>query len=143
MDTAKNTVCNGRFRKGAALVEFAITLPILFTVLFAAIEFSRVNAIRHSVANAAYEGARRGVVPGATETDTQSAATAILTAVCVRDAVVTVNPSVITEDTSEITVTIDVPLNQNTWITPKFFRDDILTSSCTLTREEYDTVIVP
>lgn len=143
MHTARVGVRNRRLRKGATLVEFAITVPILFLVVFAAIEFSRVNTIRHSVANAAYEGARRGIVPGATETDARDAALAILTAVCVRDAVVTMNPSVIAEDTSEITMTIDVPLDQNGWITPKFFAGDVLTSSCTLARERYDTVFVP
>lgn len=143
MHTARLRVRKRRLRKGASLVEFAVTVPILFLVVFAAVEFSRVNTIRHSVANAAYEGARRGIVPGATATDAQDAAVAILTAVCVRDAEVTLTPAVITADTSEITVKIDVPLDQNGWITPKFFAGDVLTSSCKLARERYDTVFVP
>jgi Flp pilus assembly protein TadG len=143
MDTARRPIRKRRLRKGAALVEFALTVPILFLVVFAAIEFSRVNTIRHSVANAAYEGARRGIVPGATAADARSAASSILTAVCVRDAEVTVSPSVIDADTSEITVSITVPLDQNGWITPKFFEGDILNSSCTLARERYETVFVP
>ncbi len=143
MNTARSPIRKRRLRKGASLVEFAITVPILFLVMFAAIEFSRVNTIRHSVANAAYEGARRGIVPGASAADARGAALSILTAVCVREAEVEVNPSVIDADTAEITVTIDVPLNQNGWITPKFFDDDILQSSCTLAREQYDTVSVP
>ena len=143
MQTARLGVRKRRLRKGAVAVEFGLAAPILFLVVFAAIEFSRVNTIRHSVANAAYEGARRGIVPGATETDARGAAWAILNAVCVRDAVVTVDPAVIGADTSEITMTIDVPLNQNGWITPKFFEDDVLKSSCTLAREQYDTVFVP
>jgi Flp pilus assembly protein TadG len=143
MHAEKTGVRNRRLRKGATVVEFAITVPILFLTLFAAIEFSRVNTIRHSVANAAYEGARCGIVPGATETDARGAATDIMTAVCVRDAVVTVNPSVITADTSEISVTIDVPLDQNGWVTPKFFAGGVLTGSCTLARERYETVFVP
>ncbi len=143
IDTPRSPIRRRRHRKGASLVEFALTVPILFLVMFAAIEFSRVNTIRHSVANAAYEGARRGIVPGASAADARGAALSILTAVCVREAEVKVNPSVIDADTSEITVTIDVPLNQNGWITPKFFGDDILQSSCTLAREQYDTVSVP
>ena len=143
MYAARTGVRNRRRRKGATLVEFAITVPILFLVVFAAIEFSRVNMIHHTVANAAYEGARRGIVPGATEADARGTALAILTAVFVKDAEVTVSPSVITEDTSEIALTIDVPLDQNGWITPKFFAGDVLTNSCTLARERYDTVFVP
>jgi len=143
MHTARIGVRKRRLRKGAVLVEFALTAPILFLVVFAAIEFSRVNTIRHSVANAAYEGARRGIVPGATATDARDAALAILNAVCVRNVEVTVEPSVITAGTSEITMTIDVPLDQNGWITPKFFKGDVLKSSCTLAREKYDTVSVP
>ncbi len=45
-----------RTRRGATTVEFAITVPILFAVVFTAFEFSRMNVIRHTAVNAAYEG---------------------------------------------------------------------------------------
>ena len=65
-----------RKRTGATTVEFAITVPILFSLLFTAFEFSRMNVIRQTAVNAAYEGARRGIVPGASETDVEDVAPA-------------------------------------------------------------------
>ena len=45
-------------RRGAAAVEFAMTVPILFMLLFAALELGRMNMIRQTANNAAYEAAR-------------------------------------------------------------------------------------
>ncbi|MBX3440075.1 MAG: pilus assembly protein, partial [Planctomycetaceae bacterium] len=53
-------------RGGATTVELAIVLPVLFLFVFSAIEFSRLNMLRHLASVAAYEGARQGIVLGAT-----------------------------------------------------------------------------
>ena len=50
---------NKRDRKGVAAVEFALAATVLFLVVAVSIEFSRMNMIRHSVDNAAYEGRSR------------------------------------------------------------------------------------
>ena len=65
-----------RTRTAAVVVEFAICAPILFLFFFASLEFSRVNMIRQSVENAVYEGARRGIVPGATAANCRASAQA-------------------------------------------------------------------
>ena len=80
-------------RKGVAAVEFAITAPILFLIFFAMIEFARFNMIRHGIDSAVYEGARRGIVPGATADDVTLSAEAILRAVSTTNATVTVVPA--------------------------------------------------
>ena len=56
-------------RRGAAAVEFAMTAGLAFFFFFAALEFCRVSMMRHTVQNALYEGARIGIVPGATASD--------------------------------------------------------------------------
>ena len=53
-------------RAGATAVEFAIVAPIFFLIMLASFEFSRLNVIRHTADNAAYEAARHAMVPGAT-----------------------------------------------------------------------------
>ena len=53
-------------RTGAVMVEFVIVAPLLFLFFFAAFEFCRVAMIRHTADNAVYEGARIGIIPGAT-----------------------------------------------------------------------------
>jgi Flp pilus assembly protein TadG len=118
-------------RRGATVVEMAICAPVLFALVFGAVEFAQVNMIRNSAANAAYEGARAGVTPGATATSAANTARDALTDVGIRGSAVTVTPSDLT-GAQTVTVTISVPLNQNFWTVPKFFGGATLTRSCTL-----------
>lgn len=122
-------------RRGAVTVEFAIVAPVAFLIIFGSVEFARLNMILNSMENAAYEGARRGIIPGATETNVRDATTQILQAVGAVNATVTVTPTVITHQTPEITVSISIPLNDNAWISPHFTNNRTLTRSCRLTRE--------
>ena len=122
-------------RRGAVTVEFALCAPLLFVFVFASFEFSRVNSLRQSAENAAYEGCRRGIVPGATADDVRASAQAVLNSVFTRDATINVTPDVITADTSEVGVDISVPLDANAWVIPKFFDNRDVTASLTLIRE--------
>ena len=110
---------------------------------FASLEFSRVNMIRQSVENAVYEGARRGIVPGATAADCRSSAQAVLNSIFARDATISVTPTVITKDTSEVTVAVTVPVNNNSWVIPVFFANKTISSTMTLKRERFETSSVP
>lgn len=125
-------------RKGAVTVEMAITVPILFLFVFAALEFCGMNNMRHTVDNAAYEAARRGIVPGARTPDVIAEATTIMSYVGARNVNVDVVPATITDDTNELTVTVTVPVAGNGWLSPIFFRDsDTLVGQCRMAREEY------
>jgi Flp pilus assembly protein TadG len=130
-------------RRGAVVTEFAICAPILFFFFFAALEFSRVNMIRQSVENAVYEGSRRGIVPGATADDCRNAAQVVLNMISANNASVTVTPSEIAPTTPEVTVSISVPINSNSWVAPFFFRDKTITNSMTLRRERFGSSSVP
>ena len=122
-------------RCGVTTVEFAICAPILFLFTFASLEFSRVNMIRQTVENAMNEGCRRGIVPGATAQDAKDSAQEVLNAIAAANAQITISPSVILEDTPEITVSIVVPINDNSWVAPFFFSGMEVTNSMTLRRE--------
>lgn len=122
-------------RRGAATVEFAVTAGVLFFFVFAALEFSRIYMIQNTASIAAYEGARRGLVPGSTHQRIEAAARKWLNDVALSDATVTISPSVITDTTPEVTVEVGVPLASNAWITPMFRSDMIISSQCSLKRE--------
>ena len=123
-------------RQGAVTVEFALAAPVLFMFVFAGFEFSRVNMIRNTIENAAYEGARRGVVAGAAAANCVAVTQNLLDIVGVADSTITVTPPVIQADTEEVTVAVEVPLTiSNCYITPKYYLGSTLRTSVTLPRE--------
>jgi Flp pilus assembly protein TadG len=110
-------------RDGATVVEFAIVAPIFFLLVVSSLEFGRLNVIRHTADQAAYEAARTAMVPGAAANEAVQAATSMLAVVGARGAQIAVNPPVLGPDDTQITVTIDVPLSQNGWIAPRFTKN--------------------
>src|SRR5947208_11397643 len=90
-------------RHGATAVEFALVVPIIFLLFYGAFEYSRMSMVLHTVEMAAYEGARRAVVPGATADDAMNAAKDTLAAVGVQKATVSVSPNPIMLQTSQVT----------------------------------------
>ncbi|NOZ39917.1 MAG: pilus assembly protein [Planctomycetes bacterium] len=122
-------------RRGATMVEFALVAPVFFLLLLVSFEFARLNVIRHTADNAAYEAARIAMVPGATAAEAVAEANRILNIVSTRGATVTVNPATLGLNTNQITVTIDVPLSQNGWITPRFTSTQNMRSVSTLKAE--------
>ncbi|MBA3482794.1 MAG: pilus assembly protein [Pirellulales bacterium] len=113
-------------RTGAAAVEFAIVAPIFFIFVLGSLEFGRLNVIRHTADQAAYEAARHAMVPGATAAEARTKANRMLRFVGARGARVDVQPAVLGPDVDEITVTVDVPMNQNGWVTPRFTRNSTI-----------------
>ena len=53
-------------RRGAATVEMALAVPILFVLVFGIFEFGQAFLIQHLLQNAAREGCRAGVLPNST-----------------------------------------------------------------------------
>ncbi|HJW31585.1 MAG TPA: TadE family protein [Saprospiraceae bacterium] len=51
-----------RERKGAAAVEFALVLPLLFLLVFGIVEWGLYLFNRHVITDASREGARKGIV---------------------------------------------------------------------------------
>jgi Flp pilus assembly protein TadG len=122
-------------RNGATVVEFALVVPIFFLLMVASFEFSRINVIRHTADNAAYEAARHAMVPGATATEAVARANSILRTIGTRGARVTINPTALGPEVDTISVRVDVPLNQNGWIVPRFSGGRTITAQSTLRTE--------
>ena len=101
----------------------------------ASFEFSRLNVIRHTADNAAYEAARKAIVPGATSAEAVTKANDTLRVVNTVGAVVTVNPTTLGPDTEEVTVTVNVLMDQNGWIIPRLIGSRTIQSSSTLQTE--------
>ncbi len=124
-----------RLRRGAVIVEFALTVPVFLLFLMASFEFGWLNVIRHTADNAAYEAARAAIVPGATTAEATAKANSILNIVGARGAKVTITPAVLTTDTDQVTVAIDIPMKANGLIVPRFSGTKTLHSASTMHTE--------
>lgn len=133
--------CIGRPRRGTqrhaghVTVEMAVVLPIAFAFFFGAVETTRINTIINAAENAAYEGARVGILPGATKGRIKKAAREILDAALITGGSITITPDPLTDDDEPITVTVKIPLNKNFWGENNLGKGKKVTRSCTLTRE--------
>ena len=124
-------------RSGAATVEFALTLPLLILMLFGAVELSHANMVLNSAEAAAYEGARRGIVPGAQASNCVNAAQSLLDIGGIRNSTITVTPADLqTSNADTVMVTIEVPYASNTIVAPLFVKNLQITRRCELTREK-------
>lgn len=70
----------GRSERGAALLEMAMTLPLLLLVCVGILEFGRAYQTWQVLTNAAREGARIAVLPGVNDSAVQSRVQTYLTA---------------------------------------------------------------
>jgi Flp pilus assembly protein TadG len=130
-----NSQKNRNLRRGATAVEFALTAPVFFLFLLAAFEFGWLNVMRHTADNAAYEAARRVIVPGATAAEAKSQATTLLNIVGARGATVTITPTIVTPETDSVTVAIEIPMNKNGLIVPRFTGKSTIKATSTMRTE--------
>lgn len=122
-------------RCGLTAVEFALVAPVAFLLLFGALELGHANMVFHSAEAAAYEGARKGIIPGATATECIAGANDMLQLCRVRGATVTVNPAVLTPNDANVTVRVQVPYRSNSIVVPFFTRSLVINRECKLSRE--------
>jgi Flp pilus assembly protein TadG len=124
-----------RVRSGAAITEFAIVAPLLFLFFFAAFEFCRVAMIRHTADNAVYEGCRMGMLPGATTGETEAEARRVMGSLGVTNVNVVVVPPTLTNETEAVTVRVEVPLDENSFVPNQFVAGRTIVRELTMRRE--------
>ena len=113
-------------RRGAAAVEFAFAISVLLLIIFASIEFVRLNMMNHAVGHASYLAARKGIVVGANVNDVKDVADQHLALFGIGCAKITVMPNPITDETDIIEVTIDAPVSGNSWVSPLYFGGNLV-----------------
>jgi Flp pilus assembly protein TadG len=126
-------------RRGAVIVEFAICAPLFFLVVLALFEFSWLNVVRHTADNAAYEASRVAMVPGATAAEAIGEAQRIMAAVGTRGATVTVDPPNLGPESTQVTVNVVVPVDQNALVVPAFTGGRRIETKSTLRTERVET----
>lgn len=127
-----------RRRRGAATVELAVVAPLIFLLIFAAVEFGRLLMATHGLEEAAREGCRKAILANATATDVQNTVAARLATFGISGYTLTTNPSSPSSacQFEPITVRIVVPYSNVSWLpTPRFLNTIQLNASCTLSQE--------
>ena len=126
-------------RHGAVTVEFAICCSVVFLLFFATLEMARFHVVRHTLDQASYEGARAGIIPGATAAHARAAAQAILSGGGIVNATVDVTPTTIDQTTTTVTVRVTTSFADNSWVTPKYFGGQSVIGETTLDHENVAT----
>ena len=137
-------------RRGAALVEAAFILPILFMVTLGIIEFGRAMMVAQMVTTAAREGARVGIMTGKSNADVNTAVTAMMqgganasadkytTTITVTPAAG--NPSAGNECANAnsgdiVTVVVQIPFENVSYLNPDWLAGSRLTGKCAMRHE--------
>ncbi len=126
---------SGSIRTGALTIEVALCLPILILLLFGGYELARTSMVLHATQSAAYEGARAGIVPGATPEDIQESVEFVLHTMGVSRFEIETIPAVIERDTPQLEVIVRVPVGENLGFPRLFVEDPTFIGACTLFRE--------
>ncbi|MFO0977008.1 MAG: TadE family protein [Planctomycetaceae bacterium] len=126
-----------RNRSGAAIVEFALVVPLLLVIVMGTIEASTMIYLKQTLHIAAYEAARTALVPKTTVSMVETTARRILDDRRVRDTTITVTPNNFPSaaPSSWITVKVDAPSNSNFAVPLLFFRNKTISGSCTMMKE--------
>jgi Flp pilus assembly protein TadG len=124
-------------RAAAAVVEFAVMLPVMILLVFGAIEMANGIFLKQAISVSAYEGARAGARSGGTEADVTSRISEVLTSRGIDSQTVTITPSLtaIARGT-KVTVTVSVPPSElGTAIPLAFLRTKTFTRSVSMVRQ--------
>jgi Flp pilus assembly protein TadG len=105
----------GRRRHGAAVLELALTLAILLNLTFGMVEFGYYFFVKNTCQGAARDGARAGIVTGATysTTNTSASITSSVQTAMTAAGFSTTNPLytfTVKDDTAGTTITTDAGL---------------------------------
>ena len=129
-------------RRGAVAVEFAILVTLFIVIALGIIEFGRAMQVHQVITNAAREGARRAIVPGATDDQIADAVDRYMVAAGIEgySLGLQVNGSEATLASAAphdaLAVNLSVPYSQVRWVVTNFIASDANMSATVTTRKE-------
>ena len=129
-----------RSRRGVAMLEMVLILPVLTLLAFAMIEAARMCIVSQLLTNAAREGCRVAITNGKTSTDVTTRIDASFTAARITPALVTrtLSPSAVdaTKSNDPISLTLSVNFNNVNWFpSPFFFKSRTITAQAVMMSE--------
>jgi Flp pilus assembly protein TadG len=128
-------------RTAAAAVEFAFVAPLLVLLVLGMVEFGRMLMVQQNLTNAAREGARKAVLPGATDSQVETTIDDYMKGVDISGHSKTISPSTNSADSgTAIVVTVSVPYDKVSWLPLNavgFLKETTLKASVQMRKEDY------
>jgi len=124
----------GRGRRGVAVIELAVCLPIIVLLVLSTIEACSMIFLKQSLSIAAYEGARTAIIPSATADDVQKTCEQILADRHVAGVRVRVKPKDIgsLQPGDFVDVIVSAPCNANSVVRNTFYRGRRLSAKASM-----------
>jgi hypothetical protein len=128
---------NGEARRGAAVAELAICLPLLVLLVMASLEACSMIFLDHGLTITSYEGTRVAINFDGTNADVLARCNQILTQREIADATVSLNPADVANVPrgQQIAVTVTAPCDPNMIVPPWFYGGQTLSTTTTMVKE--------
>jgi len=126
-----------KHRRGAAIVEFAVCLPIIMLLILGSIEATSAIFLRQALTTSAYEGIREAVRTSSTTAEATARAQAVLTSRQIRGSRILFTPA----DTetaargSNLVIEISAPFGANSPFMGRVIADRINTVRTVMVKE--------
>ncbi len=126
-------------RKGAAVIELAVVLPVLLLILLATIEITSMTFLKQSLKIAAYEATRIALVPNSELANVEAGAQEILNTRKVKDFTIEITPSDFADRPygTSITVKVTADCSSNCFLNSMLFKGKQVHGQMTMMKE-YD-----
>lgn len=125
-----------RARKGTALIEFAVCLPVLVFIVLATMECTNYIFLRQAAVQAAYEGARQAINPQSSRATAMTRINEVLAGRKVDNQTVQFNPDPANANRgTEIRVTVNIPTNGNLLFNLPGFANRNISVTATMVKE--------
>jgi Flp pilus assembly protein TadG len=123
-------------RAGLAVVELAVCLPVLVMLLLGTLEACRMIQLKQDLSITAYEGARIGIIPGASSYAVQTQCEMLLDDRNVRSYEVAIDPDPSLLDVGDLfTVTVTADCVDNSVVGGVFFQGKTISESVVMRAE--------
>ncbi len=126
-----------RNRKGAAVVEFAVCLPVILLIVLGSIEAASMMFLRQALVQSAYEGAKVAIRNNGNNADANAAIQAVAAGRRINQLTVTFEPADVSTvaQGDTVRVTITAPGDTNSFIPFGPFKNKLVAAQAVMVKE--------
>jgi TadE-like protein len=131
-----NKTPKSRRRHGAAVVEFAVCIPVLMLIVLGSIEAAHSIFLRQGLSAAAYEGIRVAIEPRSLQADAVSQVQSVLDARFIRNSTIAFDKNIESTPRGEkIAIEVSAPISSNSPFIGRVIADRIVKVRTVMVKE--------